>query len=64
MTIEIQDLTPADEGMIEATMNDCRDRGMGDDCTVDQVYFALTFDAGFCRTDAEVHAYQAVHSNT
>ncbi len=63
MTIKIQDLTPADEGIIAATMDDCRDRGMSDDCTVDQVYAALTFDAGFSRTDAEVHAYQAVHSN-
>ena len=61
MTTKIEDLTPADEGIIAVTMDDCRDRGMSDDCTVDQVYAALTFEAGFNRTDAEVYAYQAVH---
>ncbi len=63
MTTKIEDLTPADEGIIAVTMDDCRDRGLGDDDTVDQVYFALTFEAGFNRTNAEVHAYQAVHCN-
>lgn len=61
MTAKIQDLTPADEGIIAVTMEECQDQGMGCDDTVDQVYFALTFEAGFGRTDAEVHAYQAVH---
>ncbi len=60
-TTKIQDLTPADEGIIAVTMGECQDQGMGDDDTVDQIYFALTFEAGFGRTDAEVHAYQAVH---
>ncbi len=63
MTTKIEDLTPADEGIVAVTMDDCRDRGLSDDCTVDQVYAALIFEAGFSRTDAEVHAYQAVHSN-
>ncbi len=54
-------LTPADRGAIAATMDDCERSGYGDDSTVDQVYFALTFDCGFSRDDAERLAYQAVH---
>lgn len=61
MTTKIQDLTPADEGIIAVTMSDCQDRGLGCDDTVDQVFAALSFEAGFGCTDAEVHAYQAVH---
>ena len=64
MTTRIENLTPTDEGIIAATMNDCRDRGLGDWVTVDQIYGALVFEAGFSRTDAEVHAYQAVHGGT
>lgn len=60
-TIQIESLTPADEGIIGATLDNCHDEGLGDDCTFDQVYAALVFEAGFSRTDAEVHAYQAVH---
>ncbi len=56
-----QALTPADQGTIAATIDDARNEGLGDDSTVDQVYFALTFECGFNRTDAEHHAYRAVH---
>ncbi len=54
-------LTPADQGTIAAAIDDSRRMGLGDDSMVDQVYFALTFECGFNRTDAEKHAYQAVH---
>ncbi len=60
-TTKIEDLGPADEGIIAVTMDDCRNQGLGDDGTFDQVYAALVFEAGFNSTDAEVHAYQAVH---
>ncbi len=63
MTTKIEDLGPADEGIIAVTMDDCRDQGLGDDGTFDQVYAALVFEAGFSSTDAEVHAYQAVHGD-
>ena len=56
-------LTPADQGTIAATLDDCRQMGLGDDDTVNQVYFALTFECGFTQTDAEAHAYQAIHGS-
>ncbi len=56
-----QALTPADQGTIAVTLDDARRMGLGDDSTVDQVYFSLTFDCGFSRSDAEHHAYRVVH---
>ncbi len=61
VTTKIQDLTPADEGVIAVTMGECQDRDMGDDDTISQVYFALVFEADLGHLDATVYAYQAVH---
>jgi hypothetical protein len=55
------DLTPADQGTIAVVIDDACNRGLGDDSTVDQVYFALTFECGLSRSDAEYHAYKAVY---
>ncbi len=57
-----QTLTPADLGTIAVTLDDCRQMGLGDDDSVNQVYFALTSECGFSRSDAEHHAYHAIHS--
>ncbi len=56
-----QKLTFADQGTIAATMDDAHRMGLGDDDTVNQIYFALTSECGFSRSDAEHHAYHAVH---
>ncbi len=57
----IQALTPADKGTIAVALDDARRMGLGDDSTVEQVYLALTFEHDFICSDAETHAYQAVH---
>lgn len=53
--------TPADEGIIAATLDDCDREGLGDDNRTDRVRDALMSEAGFGRDDASALAYRAVH---
>ena len=55
-------LTPADEGIIAATLDDCDRQGLGDDDRVDAVAAALVAEAGFDEPGARRIAYHAVHA--
>ena len=55
-------LTPADEGIIAATLDDCDRQGLGDDDRVDAVAAALVAEAGFDTAAAHRIAYRAVHA--
>jgi hypothetical protein len=54
-------LTPADEGVIAAALEDARRLGLGDDASTDLVRDALIAAAGFSRADASALADRAVH---
>jgi hypothetical protein len=54
-------LTPADEGIIAAALDDARREGLGDDASTDRVRDALIAEAGFNHADASALAYRAVH---
>ena len=55
-------LTPADEGIVAATLDDCDRQGLGDDDRVDAVAAALVAEAGLDTAGARRIAYRAVHA--
>lgn len=55
-------LTPADEGVIAAALDDASRAGRGDDDCVDAVAHALIAEAGLSRLVARSAAYQAVRA--
>ena len=54
-------LTPADEGIIAAALDDARRLRLGDDATTGLVRDALIAEAGFTHAEAAALAYRAVH---
>ena len=53
-------LTPADEGIVAAALDDARRRGLGDDAAADRVRAALIAAAGLGHADATALAERAV----
>jgi hypothetical protein len=58
-TLDTMGLTPADFGIIAATLGDCR--GLGDDDATDALRDSLFVEAGFDLDEAETIAYAIVH---
>ena len=58
----IAQLTPADKGIIAATLDDTRPQGLSDDGTYDELYSAIYGEVNLDEQEAKAIAYYYAHN--